>query len=185
MGFFKRQLSIDDAMRTMLAAVLSRRPADVLAELFVNEQLSSVDANAIGQELFGFDVAIVHMLFLQMHGELLEPTEFGRRFSIALRRALVGSGLPILAAAERALHGIDLAITYSENLDSIPEADVRQYGPFAYLCQDFTRRIEGNVDLRKERARDRHFKLFSVAQQNYQAVRLLFEKVQSDALVIA
>jgi hypothetical protein len=172
MALFKKKLHVEAAMRMMLRASLSRDPRRALAEVASGGILQQEDVARVERELLPFDLALWHALFLDhfraQTEELVE--DLSAKFATALMFALRDAGVADSALESRADELINSAFGYLEALTSASPQELKG-GRYFYYCQQFTRRVLSGIDLRLEPDRNRHFQVFDIAKQNYEATR--------------
>ena len=172
MALFKKKLRVETGMRMMLRAALSRDPRRLFADVASRGILRQEDLARMERELLPFDLALWHILFLdhlraESEARVEQLSEkFGRALVFALGDlAEVGQSLE-----SRAQELVNSAFGYSGAL-SLASAQELEKGTYFFCCQEFTRRVLPGIDLRREADVERHFQVFDLAKQNYEATR--------------
>jgi len=180
MGFFRKKMPIEAAMRTVLGAVLRKDLDAAFADAEKTGQVSPTDIRAMKAELPSYDVAIWHLLFLEYASRTLDAEELSRRFTIALGFALRDAQMPIPQAEQQLEHLVGHGLSYLEQLASVPAGDVEKNGPYFYYCQEFARRIVEDGVVRNPTNSDRRFEVFNIGKQAYQATQELFRQLTKE-----
>jgi hypothetical protein len=176
---FKAKLEIEAAMRLVLGAALRRDPDATLADIAQSGTLTPEDIATVKRELLPFDLALWHLLFLQLAAKL-GAEELTSRFTISLALASKDIG-EISEQASSALEGrMSSALSYLQAASEKQSDRYKDAGPGFFYCQEFADRVLPQVDLLKGSAHDRHFQVFDIAKQSLREAETALADLQGE-----
>lgn len=180
MRLFRSKLQIEAAMRLALTACRSKKPHAALAEVASGGHVTEEDLAAMVYELPIFDLAVWHLLFLQV-GQSLGAEELTKRFAIALSLACQDVG-------QDCDHVI--GVTFGDALSYMDAVDgpVGQRMPDATIdtlyCHTFALRVIPDFRAQTEAERGRYYQVLDVARQAVRAAEAALAQLNAAHRII-
>jgi hypothetical protein len=183
MGLFRKKLPLATAIGTAQRAALSRDAGETLREIGKNDEMTDADFRSMIRELPKLELAVLQVLFWVDAQRLMSDEDFGRCFgfelALAWRQSATGS-----SEAFEVFNG-DVQSYLSSAFSRMESASISDAPVTFFVCQEFVTRVLGNVDLRAEAARNRHFQTFDVAKQTVHGAEEFIAVLQREYRFVA